>query len=85
MFNIRYTKQADRAIRKMPHHAAKLTRDKLNRIAVDPYARHSNVTKLRNRSGYRLRIGKCHALFEIQHDEVVILVLKIATREEIYR
>jgi mRNA interferase RelE/StbE len=69
----------------MPHHAAKLTRDKLNQIAVDPYARHGNVTKLRNRPGYRLRIGKWRAIFEIQHEEVVILVLKIATRGEIYR
>jgi mRNA interferase RelE/StbE len=85
VFSIRYTKQADRAIRRLPRDAARLIRDKLNQVAADPYARHSNVTRLRNRPGYRLRVGKWRLIYEIQHDEVVIMVLKIATRGDIYR
>jgi mRNA interferase RelE/StbE len=85
VYSIRFTKQADKAIRKIPRQAAGLIREKLDQIAADPYARRSDVTRLRNRPGYRLRVGKWRAIYEIRNDEVVILVLKIATRGEIYK
>jgi len=30
---------------------------KIKEVATDPYATHSNVTKLQGRDGYRLRVG----------------------------
>jgi mRNA interferase RelE/StbE len=85
VYSIRFTKQADKAIRRIPRYEAKLIRDKLEQIAADPYARRSDVTRLRNRPGYRLRVGKWRVICEIRNDEVLILVLKIATRGEIYK
>jgi mRNA interferase RelE/StbE len=85
MYEIFFTKQSDRALRKMPRNKSNLIRDKLAVIANDPYAQHNNVTKLQNRSGYRLRVGDWRIIYEIQNDKLVILVLKIAPRGEIYR
>ncbi len=85
VYTIRFTKQADKAIRKIPRSAARLIRDKLEQIAADPIARRSDVTQLINRPGYRLRVGKWRVIYEIRNDEVLIVVLKIATRGSIYK
>ncbi len=63
----------------------KLVRQKLGTIAKDPYAKHTNAKKLQGRDGYRLRVGDWRVIYEIQNDQLVILVLKVASRGEVYR
>ncbi len=69
----------------MPRKLAQRLRDKLVRLAKDPYAANPNVTKLQDRPGYRLRVGDWRVIYEIQGQELVILVLKVAPRGEVYR
>lgn len=69
----------------MPRDTAALTRAKLEQLAKDPHAQRSNVTKLQGRSGYRLGDGDWRAIYEVCDDRLLILVLKIATRGEVYR
>jgi mRNA interferase RelE/StbE len=69
----------------MPRDIARLIQKKLDRIAVAPYTKHNNVTRLQNRPGYRLRVGEWRVIYEIQDDELVILVLRIGPRRGIYR
>jgi mRNA interferase RelE/StbE len=69
----------------MPQNTAKLIREKLDQLAIDPYIQNPNVTKLQNRSGYRLRIGNWRVIYELQNEQIVILVLSIASRGDIYR
>jgi mRNA interferase RelE/StbE len=69
----------------MPRNSALLIRERIEQVAVDPFASISNAKKLQGRSGYRLRIGDWRVIYEINRDEVVILVLKIAPRGEVYK
>jgi mRNA interferase RelE/StbE len=69
----------------MPKNAAKLIRAKLDQLAIDPYAQNPNLTKLQNRPGYRLRVGNWRVIYELQNEQMVVLVLKISSRGEIYR
>ena len=85
MHKISFTKEADKALRKMPRNIAQLIREKLEHLACDPYAPNNNVTKLQNREGDRLRVGDWRAIYEIKDDQLLILVLKIAPRGEVYR
>jgi mRNA interferase RelE/StbE len=57
----------------------------LEQIAKDPYAQNNHVTRLQNRPGFRLRVGDWRVIYEIRNEELVILVLKIAPRGEVYR
>lgn len=41
--------------------------------------------KLRNRPGYRVRVGDYRIIYEIRDDIVVILVLAIGHRRDVYR
>jgi mRNA interferase RelE/StbE len=85
VYKIIFAKGAQKALLRLPKNMAVLVRQKLEQLAVDPYAPNTNAMKLQNRSGYRLRIGDWRLIYEIQNDELVILVLKIAQRGEVYR
>lgn len=69
----------------MPRNTARLIREKLEVIAINPHANHPNAKNLQNRPGYRLRVGDWRVIYEIQNEQLVILVLKVAPRGEVYR
>jgi mRNA interferase RelE/StbE len=85
MYKIIFTKQSLKTLRKMPRNVSSLIRNKLAAIAADPYVQHNNVTKLHNRPGYRLRVGDWRIIYEVQNNQLIIFVLKIAPRGEVYR
>jgi mRNA interferase RelE/StbE len=84
-YRILFTRSADKVLRSMPRELALRIRERLDMLAQDPYAQHSNVTKLQNRSGLRLRVGDWRVIYEIEGDKLIILVLKIGSRGEAYR
>jgi len=60
-------------------------RQKMDQIAKDPFSHHVNASKLQGRPGYRLRVGDWRKLYEIKQNEIMIIVIKIAPRSEVYR
>ena len=85
MYRITYTTQAAKALLKMPRNTATLIREKLAEIADDPFTSIPNAKKLQGRPGYRLRVGDWRVIYEIDKKQVVIIVMKIALRNEVYR
>jgi mRNA interferase RelE/StbE len=82
---VRFTKRADKSLRRLPRDVAERIRSRLDDLAANPYAEHLDVTKLHNRPGYRLRVGGWRVIYEIENDELIILVLRIGSRGEVYR
>lgn len=85
MYKIVFKREAAKSLSKLPRNVAKTIRQKLEAIAANPYAENPNAKKLQGREGYRLRVGDWRVLYEIQNDQLVILVLKVAPRGEVYR
>ena len=85
MYKISYSKQALKDFRKLPRSTAVLIRAKIMDLAVDPYRPGLDVKKLHGRKGYRLRVVDWRVLYKIVNEEITILVLKIAQRDEVYR
>jgi mRNA interferase RelE/StbE len=85
VYQIAFTRQAAKALQKVPRNTAILIREKLEQIANEPFAPHPNVTRLQGRPGNRLRVGDWRVIYEIQKAEEVIAVLKVAPRGEVYR
>jgi len=69
----------------MPRDIADTVREKLLQLAGDPFSPQLDAIKLQGRPGYRLRIGAWRVIYEIRNEELIILVLKIAPRGEVYR
>jgi mRNA interferase RelE/StbE len=85
VYKITYSSQAAKALLKMPRNTAQVIREKMEQIAKDHSAFIPNVKKLQDRPGYRLRVGDWRIIYEINKDEVAVIVLKIAPRGEVYR
>lgn len=85
MYKITFTTQAAKALLKMPRNTAQLFREKLNQVAADPFASIPNAKKLQGRAGYRLRVGDWRVIYEINKEEITVVVLKIAPRGEVYK
>jgi mRNA interferase RelE/StbE len=85
VYDIFYTKRAIKAFLRMPRETSNAIRQKLEQIAADPFASHPNAKKLQCRDGYRLRQGNWRVIYEIQQNKIVIFVLEIGLRKEVYR
>jgi len=85
VYKIVFTKSAEKTIRKLPRDIAERMLRRINEIASNPYDRHLDVTKLQNRPGYRLRVGDWRVIYEINGSDLIILVLRIGQRGEVYR
>jgi len=85
VYKISYSKEAEKTLQRMPRNIAKLIREKLKDIAVNPYSDHPNATKLQGREGYRLRVGDWRVIYKIQNEQQISVVMKIASRGEVYR
>jgi mRNA interferase RelE/StbE len=84
MYTIAFTKAALRVLRRLPRNIVDIMRAKLTEIAKDPYAPRNNVTQLVGRPGYRLRVGDWRLFYELQNEQLMLLVIKIGTRGEVY-
>ncbi|MGK2871472.1 MAG: type II toxin-antitoxin system RelE family toxin [Alphaproteobacteria bacterium] len=85
MHSVRYSKEATRTLSRMPRKLALSIQAKIATVAADPYAKHNNVARLKGRDGYRLRVGDWRVIYEIAEAQLVIHVVRIASRGSIYQ
>ena len=58
----------------------------LTALGDDPYREDADVKKLTGPSGlYRLRVGSFRVAYQITDGELVILVVKVGDRRDVYR
>ena len=84
MYKVTFSKHADKTLRRMPRNTAQNIVKKLKELAVNP-KRMRNVKKLTDHPGYRLRIGDWRVVYTLNENEVLIHVVKIKSRGEIYK
>lgn len=58
---------------------------KVSEYAVDPAVQANNVKKLTNHPGFRLRVGDWRVLFLQDETELIVTVVKVGARGDIYR
>ena len=82
MYDIAYSKSALNFLKKVPTNEQRRIRDAIAKFAKQPRTRSHQVKKLKGRNGYRLRIGKWRAIFDM--DGNTMRVLEIGSRGRIY-
>jgi mRNA interferase RelE/StbE len=79
---ISYTRQALKALRRMPANMAQRIIAKIEQYAEEPESQANNVKALKGREGIRLRVGDWRVI--MNDDGVVLAVLEIGPRGSVY-
>jgi mRNA interferase RelE/StbE len=85
MFAVRYSKTALKGLTKMPRGIALRIQTELAAIATDPRAYRGDWKPLEGSAYWRLRVGDWRAVCERKDDVLIIHVLKIAPRGDVYK
>ncbi len=83
-YEIFITPYARRQLKKLPMDIGRDIRHALDFLAKDPFASKNDVKKLQWRDGYRLRVGKYRVIYELENNKLIIHVLEVAHRKDIY-
>ena len=85
MFAIKYSKQAVKTKAKMPKDIAERIDAELESIALDPGTYEGDWKPLQGSPFWRLRVGGWRVICEIVKNKLIIYVLKIGSRGDIYK
>ena len=85
MFQIVYKKKALKALVKLPKGIRTRIRDELMKVAQSPQAYQGDWKPLTGCPHWRLRIGDYRAICQFNKGELVLLVLNVGPRGDIYK
>lgn len=85
MYKLEYEKRVKKDLKKLDVQTLTGIKKELEELAKNPDNK-SNVVKLQgNNPFYRLRVGDYRIIFERLNDRLVILVIRVGHRKEIYK
>ncbi|WP_426497807.1 type II toxin-antitoxin system RelE family toxin [Streptomyces sp. D54] len=85
-YAFRFTAAAHRQLRAIDRPAAMRILAALTALGDDPYRVDADIKKLTSPSGlYRLRVGSYRVAYRVEDGELIILVVKVGNRRDVYR
>ena len=85
IYTVEFTKQAAKSLRKLPANARNSIIKKVEEFAKDPFAPQHDVEKMQGSDGYRLRVGNWRIIYDLYKHQLLIVVIKIGNRKEVYK
>ncbi len=83
-YTVRFASTATRDFRRLPVQIQDRVRFAIRRLAVNP--RPPGVRKLSgNAADYRIRVGQYRVLYDIHDAEILVYIVRIGHRREVYR
>ena len=77
------SRRAERVLRRLPKDVLLRISATIDKLAADPHPPGSR--KLSGHDLYRIRVGAWRIIYAVHDDELVVLVLTVASRGEAYR
>ncbi len=86
MYKILFEKEASQEFLKLPKNVQKIIKEKLDILAKNPLLLENNIKSLKGelKGLKRLRVGKYRIIYQQKDNELIILIIRIASRGEIY-
>lgn len=83
MYQVQISNRATKALEKLPDGLYERVTEAVQELADNP--RPPGCKKLKGRQGYRIRVGDYRVVYEIEDDKLLVLIIDIGHRREIYR
>ena len=84
MYSIEFDKSVKKTLSKLPNEVIKKILDAIAELADN--ARPNGCKKLQSKGDfYRIRVGNYRIIYDINDDELLVLVVEIGDRKEIYK
>jgi len=86
MYRIEFLREAYEEFRRLDRPVQELIKEKLEKLAKNPEALKNNIKPLKGRySGlFRLRVGNYRVIYRLEKDRLLILIVRVGHRREIY-
>ncbi|MEH2377466.1 MAG: type II toxin-antitoxin system RelE/ParE family toxin [Nostoc sp.] len=84
IYQVQISKKASKQLKQLPVDIQERLESKIQQLAEDP--RPDGVGKLKNgENRYRIRVGDYRILYDIYDDVLVVTVVRVGHRREVYR
>lgn len=85
-YTIEFVKSARKEFERLPAKIRAKTAEALNLLALNPYSELLKIKKMKGAPDlYRIRLGEYRVLYELRNDRLVVVVIKLGHRREVYR
>lgn len=82
-YAVEFTKSAQKELSKLPSTTGVRIARAIDKLRVDP--RKGSVRPMVGTRSWRLRVGDYRIIYDIQDDKLLVLVIRIRHRREVYR
>ena len=82
MYELEYTKKAKEQLQKLPRDLGERIITSLERIKIRPF---SFVKRLVGSKYFRLRVGNYRLILDVQQGKLIILVVEVGHRRNVYK
>ncbi len=84
MVEIQYSKKALKYLVKLQANKAAKIVETIEKIA-DGESEGLNITRMHGVNAFRVRVGDFRVIYEINNDELILIVIKIGSRGDVYK
>lgn len=85
MYKIEYSKDIEKDLSKVPKTEVAKILTKINRLSENPRSSGAEPLQGKLKSLYRVRHGNYRIIYQIIDDRLIVLVVKVSHRREVYR
>ena len=85
MYELKYRRQARNYLARLPYKTKFEILEKLHELAQNPDNPTLDVKALMGQIGFRLRVGQFRIIYTCHEDELIIEIVKVRPRGDIYK
>jgi mRNA interferase RelE/StbE len=88
IYSIEFKTSAVKELKRLPKIIQVKILSSMKLLAVDPFSPLLPIRKMEGRSNdnrFRFRMGRYRVVYEVQRDRVVIFVVRVGHRKDVYR
>lgn len=84
-YELRIKKKAKKALESLPLKVKNLIEEKIRKLAFDPFGMSEGGPMEGFKNRYKFRQGSWRVIYEIDNDEIIVEVIKIGARGDVYK